>query len=177
MRAATVQGGTDTDKANGGGGGRQSHQSKIEAQGGTLILSGEDIVSIVIKRFPMQHRPKALGLGTDSDIGGRAGGSQLGKERRLQSVSAFFYFFLFRRTDERIFCFFASRGAARGFRLEPFPGAFAVLGSGVHLFFLHPASRLLCLWRRQEHSRGGSTVFSDASFSQREKSDESTSFT
>ena len=84
MRAATVQGGTEADQANGGGAG--GGQSKIEAQGGTLVLSGEDIVSIVVKRFPMQQRPK--GLGTDSDIGGRAGGSQAGKERRLQSVSS-----------------------------------------------------------------------------------------
>ncbi|CAM9830872.1 unnamed protein product, partial [Ectocarpus sp. 6 AP-2014] len=79
MRAAKVQGATD--QSNGG-------QSKIDSRGGTLMLSGEDIVSIAVKRFPMQHsaqRPK--GLGTDSDIGGRAGGgSQLGVERKLQAV-------------------------------------------------------------------------------------------
>lgn len=80
MRAATVQGGTDQSS---------SGQSKIDSRGGTLLLSGEDIVSIVVKRFPMQlaaQRPK--GLATDSAIGGRAGGSgnQLGMERKLQEV-------------------------------------------------------------------------------------------
>lgn len=82
MRAATVQGGTD--QSSGG-------QSKIDSRGSTLLLSGEDIVSIVVKRFPMQlaaQRPK--GLATDSAISGRAGaggsGNQLGMERKLQEV-------------------------------------------------------------------------------------------
>lgn len=77
MRAAKVQGGAD--ESNGG-------QSKIDSRGGTLLLSGEDIVSIAVKRFPMQHsaqRPK--GLGTDSDIGGRSG-IQPGATRQLQQV-------------------------------------------------------------------------------------------
>lgn len=78
MRAAKVQGGAD--ESNGGG------QSKIDSRGGTLLLSGEDIVSIAVKRFPMQQsaqRPK--GLGTDSDIGGRQG-IQPGATRQLQQV-------------------------------------------------------------------------------------------
>lgn len=77
MRAAKVQGGAD--ESNGG-------QSKIDSRGGTLLLSGDDILSIVVKRFPMQQsaqRPK--GLGTDSDIGGRAG-IQPGTTRQLQQV-------------------------------------------------------------------------------------------
>lgn len=75
MRAAKVR----SDESNGG-------QSKIDSRGGTLLLSGDDIVSIAVKRFPMQQslqRPK--GLGTDSDIGGRAG-IQPGATRQLQQV-------------------------------------------------------------------------------------------
>lgn len=82
MRAAKVQaGGGGGDESNGGQG-----QSRIDSRGGTLLLSGDDIVSIAVKRFPMQQsaqRPK--GLGTDSDIGGRAG-IQPGANRQLQEV-------------------------------------------------------------------------------------------
>ena len=66
--------------------------SRIDT-GGTVIFSGEDIVSTVVKRFPMQHSTaqRPAGLGTDSDIGGRAGGAGGGPgnwsaERRLQKV-------------------------------------------------------------------------------------------
>lgn len=88
LRAATLKNGDPAGK------------ERIDARGGTLILSGEDIVSINIKRFPMQYAPRPTGLGTDSDIGGRVGaggrsgggvrgprGSGSTAERELQKVS------------------------------------------------------------------------------------------
>lgn len=77
MRAAKVRGGSDRSV---------DGQTKIDSRGGTLILAGEDIVSIAVKRFPMQHSgQRPAGLGTDSDIGGM--GSRGSSERRLQKVS------------------------------------------------------------------------------------------
>lgn len=67
----------------------------IEDPGETLFLSGEDIVSINVKRFPMQYFPRPAGLGTDADIGGRAGaagrggsGGRFAPERMLQKVGS-----------------------------------------------------------------------------------------
>lgn len=79
MRAATLKSGDPSGKKH------------IDSRGGTLILSGQDIVSIQVKRFPMQYNPKPAGLVTDSDIGGRAGGGvrgggNRGVGRELQKV-------------------------------------------------------------------------------------------
>lgn len=61
-------------------------QAQIDSRGGTIIFPGDDIVSIMVKRFPMQNVPhRPAGLSTDSDIGGRmAGGFR--SERKLQEV-------------------------------------------------------------------------------------------
>lgn len=67
--------------------GDEAGQARVEARGGILTLQGEEIVSIMVKRFPMQCGQRPAGLGTDADIGGRsAGGSGLRPERRLQEV-------------------------------------------------------------------------------------------
>lgn len=62
--------------------------SDIDGRLDTLVLAGKDIVSISVKRFPMQYTgQRPAGLGTDSDIGGRAGsGGGRAGERRLQKV-------------------------------------------------------------------------------------------
>ena len=83
MRAAKILGGGD----------HTNGQSRIDSRGSTVIFAGEDVVSTVVKRFPMQHSAaqRPAGLGTDSDIGGRTGGAggsggHRSAERRLQKV-------------------------------------------------------------------------------------------
>lgn len=52
---------------------RESSSTKIDRQRGTLVLAGEDIVSITAKRFPLQQnaRRPSTGLGTDAVIASR----------------------------------------------------------------------------------------------------------
>lgn len=52
---------------------RVSSGSKVDKQRGTLVLAGEDIVSITAKRFPLQQnaRRPLTGLGTDAVIASR----------------------------------------------------------------------------------------------------------
>ena len=81
MRAGRVKSGGDRISSNG----------NIDHRGGTLVLAGEDIVSISVKRFPRQQHAaqRPAGLGTDASIGSRTTGGNGGNrsgERKLQKV-------------------------------------------------------------------------------------------
>lgn len=55
---------------------KSSSNMKVDRQGATLVLAGEDIVSMTVKRFPLQQNgaQRPMGLGTDAAIGSRTAG-------------------------------------------------------------------------------------------------------
>ena len=67
MRAARVKSGGDRINSN----------ANTDHRGGTLVPAGEDIASISVKRFPMQHAAqRPARLGTDADSGSRTTGDR-----------------------------------------------------------------------------------------------------
>ena len=86
MRAARVKSGGDRINSN----------ANIDHRVGTLVLAGEDIVSIYVKRFPMkQHAAqRPAGLGTDADSGSRTTGGNRAGEKRFFPVICYQFLFL-----------------------------------------------------------------------------------
>lgn len=81
---------------------RTSSNMKVDRQGATLVLAGEDIVSMTVKRFPLQQNgaQRSMGLGTDAAIGGRtAGGTGMRNLKKVWRNSAVVNTYVFDTTD------------------------------------------------------------------------------